>query len=177
MVVQAAAGNDVFDERPDRAREALAAVEETGRRALGELRTLLAAVGEEEHAPQPSLTRLDELVDQVRRAGVGVELTVEGAPRELPAAVDLSAYRIVQEALTNMLRHARATKATVWVRYAPGELEVEVADDGVGAASTEGGRGLLGMRERVALLGGELTARSRPGGGFAVRARLPVGAA
>jgi signal transduction histidine kinase len=173
MVVQAAAGNDVFDERPDQARAALAAIEQTGRQALGELRRLLDVVSDG-NAPQPGLAQLDELVDHVRRAGVGVELTVDGTPRELPPALDLSAYRIVQEALTNTLKHAHASRATVRVRYAPGEVDVEVADDGVGAASTGGGRGLVGMHERVKLFGGELRAGPRPGGGFEVRARMPV---
>ena len=177
MVVQAAAGNAVFDERPDQARAALAAVEETGRRALGELRRLLDVVTGDESAdydPQPGLDRLDMLVASVRATGLGVELTVEGTPRELPAALELSAFRIVQECLTNTLKHARATHASVRVRYGGDELEVEVADDGVGALSTHGGRGLVGMRERVALFGGELAAGAQPGGGFAVRARLPL---
>jgi signal transduction histidine kinase len=173
MVVQAAAGNDVFDERPDQARAALQAVEQTGREALGELRRLLDVVSGG-NAPQPGLDRLDALVAQVRRAGVEVELTIEGTPRELPAALDLSAYRIVQESLTNMLNHARASRATVRVAYTDGAVELEIADDGVGAASTEGGRGLVGMRERAAVFHGELHAGTRPGGGFAVRAKLPV---
>ena len=177
MVVQAAAGNAVFDERPDQARAALAAVEETGRRALGELRRLLDVVTGDESAdydPQPGLDRLDTLVASVRATGLGVDLTVEGTPRELPPALELSAFRIVQECLTNTLKHARATHASVRVRYGGDELEVEVADDGVGALSTHGGRGLVGMRERVALFGGELAAGARPGGGFAVRARMPL---
>jgi signal transduction histidine kinase len=178
MVVQAAAGNDVFDTHPDRARDALQAVEETGRRALGELRRLLEVEAGDGTLPQPGLARVGELVDQVRRAGLPVELTVEGTPHELPEALDLSAYRIVQEALTNTLKHAHATRASVRVRYAPLEVEVEVADDGVGASVSDGGRrGLVGMRERVALFGGDLRAGSEPGGGFAVRARMPVGAA
>jgi signal transduction histidine kinase len=173
MVVQAAAGNDVFDEHPEQAREALRAVEETGREALGELRRLLDVVSGG-HTPQPRLDRLDALVEHVRRAGVHVDLTIEGTPRELPAALELSAYRIVQESLTNTLRHARASRATVRVRYTDDAVELEVADDGVGAGSTDGGHGLVGMRERVALFHGELQAGSRPGGGFAVRALLPV---
>jgi signal transduction histidine kinase len=173
MVVQAAAGNDVFDRRPEQAREALRAVEETGREALSELRRLLDVVSGG-NAPQPGLERLDALVEQVRRAGVHVDLTVEGTPRELPPALNLSAFRIVQESLTNTLRHARAAHAAVRVRYVPDRLELEVVDDGVGASSIDGGRGLVGMRERVALFGGELHAGSRPGGGFAVHASLPV---
>jgi signal transduction histidine kinase len=176
MVVQAAAGNEVFDAHPEQARAALRAVEETGRRALGELRRLLDVVADDgaEYDPQPGLRRLDDLVDSVRATGLGVELTVEGTPRELSPALELSAFRIVQEALTNTLKHARASRASVRVRYAPDALELEVADDGVGAVSTEGGRGLVGMRERAALFGGEVAAGARPGGGFAVRARMPL---
>jgi signal transduction histidine kinase len=177
MVVQAAAGNDVFDERPDQARAALQAVEETGRRALGELRRLLDVVagdGDAGYDPQPGLRRLDDLVASVRAAGLGVDLTVEGTPQQLSPALELSAFRIVQEALTNVLKHARASRASVRVRYARDALELEVADDGVGAATTDGGRGLVGMRERAALFGGEIAAGTRPGGGFAVRARMPL---
>jgi signal transduction histidine kinase len=175
MVVQAAAGNDVFESHPDRARDALRAVEETGRRALGELRRLLDVEAGDGTLPQPGLARLDELVGQVRRAGLAVELHVEGTAFALPEGVDLSAYRIVQEALTNTLRHAQASQAIVHVRYGSREVEVEVADDGVGESTVgESGRGLLGMRERVALFGGDLRVGGRPGGGFAVRARIPV---
>src|SRR5262249_28897173 len=177
MVVQAAAGNDVFDEYPDQARAALQAVEETGRRALGELRRLLDVVagdGDADYDPQPGLRRLDDLVASVRAAGLGVDLTVEGTPQQLSPALELSAFRIVQEALTNVLKHARASRASVYVRYARDALELEVADDGVGAATIDGGRGLVGMRERVALFGGEMAAGTRPGGGFAVRARMPL---
>jgi signal transduction histidine kinase len=177
MVVQAAAGNEVFDEHPDQARAALQAVEETGRRALGELRRLLDVVAGDDDAgydPQPGLRRLDDLVASVRAAGLGVELTVEGTPQQLSPALELSAFRIVQEALTNVLKHARASRASVCVRYGCDALELEVADDGVGAATTDGGRGLVGMRERAALFGGEIAAGSRPGGGFAVHARMPL---
>jgi signal transduction histidine kinase len=177
MVVQAAAGNDVFESHPDRARDALRAVEDTGRRALGELRRLLDVEAGDGTLPQPGLGRLDELVGQVRSAGLAVELHVEGTAFPLPEGVDLSAYRIVQEALTNTLRHAQASHATVHVRYGTREVEVEVADDGVGeSTAAESGRGLLGMRERVALFGGDLRVGGRPGGGFAVRARIPVAA-
>jgi signal transduction histidine kinase len=177
MVVQAAAGNDVFATRPERAREALQAVEETGRRALGELRRLLDVEAGDGALPQPGLARVGDLVQQVRRTGLPVELVVEGTARELPEGVDLSAYRIVQEALTNTLRHAYASRATVRIRHVPGTVEIEVDDDGVGAPATAtGGRGLVGMRERVALFGGELTAGGRPEGGFRVHARVPVGA-
>jgi signal transduction histidine kinase len=177
MVVQAAAGNDVFDERPDQARAALQSIEETGRRALGELRRLLDVVADDEagrYDPQPGLGRLGDLLESVRSTGLGVELIVEGSPKELSPALELSAFRIVQEALTNTLKHARASRALVRVRYAADALELEVADDGVGGASADGGRGLVGMRERVALFGGDLAAGARPEGGFAVRARMPL---
>jgi signal transduction histidine kinase len=176
MVVQAAAGHDVFDTHPERARSALSAVEETGRRALAELRKLLD-VGEDGDgtAPQPGLALVDELAERVRGAGLEVALTVEGTPRAVPEALDLSAYRIVQEALTNTLKHAHASRAEVRVRYEADALEVEVSDDGIGPGSSLGdGRGLVGMRERVALFGGELLAGATAAGGFLVRARMPL---
>jgi signal transduction histidine kinase len=180
MTIQAAAARDVFDSDPGRAREALASIESTGRAALTELRRLLAAVrdgGGPELAPQPGLHALDELVSQVRRSGLDVELNVEGEPPALPAALDLSAYRIVQEALTNTLKHASAQRAWVDVRYGVQEVDVSVRDDGTGPAPNGGGngRGLVGMRERVELFGGRLEAGPRPGGGYAVSARLPFG--
>jgi signal transduction histidine kinase len=180
MVVQAAAGGDVFATHPERAREALGSIESTGREALAELRRLLAVVRPAEEnprlgfVPQPGLARLPELVEQVAGAGLEVEMTVAGEPRELPAAVDLSAYRIVQEALTNTLKHAHASKADVALRYGDASLELEVLDDGSGTGAGGTGRGIIGMRERAALFGGELLAGSRPSGGFAVRARLPL---
>jgi signal transduction histidine kinase len=178
MVVQAAAGRDVFDSRPAQAREALRSIEETGRAALGELRRLLGAVRSEEDTPlepQPGLTQLDELVDQVRRAGLAVDLHVEGEPRPLQAGVELSAYRIVQEALTNTIKHAHASSADVRVRYDGDRVELVVADDGVGPANgANGGHGLIGMRERVAMYGGELETAAPRGGGFLVRASLPA---
>jgi signal transduction histidine kinase len=183
MVVQAAAARDVFDASPERAREALATIEGTGRQALDELRRLLGAASGDggPPAPQPGLARLDALADQVRAAGLAVELRVEGEPFPLPSGADLSAYRIVQEALTNTLKHARASKATVLVRYGNGGVELEVRDDGRGPAAPSGagvtgGRGIIGMRERVALYGGSLDAGPAPGGGFAVTARFPIGA-
>jgi signal transduction histidine kinase len=179
MVVQAAAANEIFDHSPERAREAIAAVEETGRRALNELRRLLGVVASDEAGilPQPSLDRLDELVDRVRATGLEVQLVVEGTPGDVPEGVGLSAYRIVQESLTNTIKHAFASHVTVRVRHSPGAVEVEVTDDGVGALVPSEGRGLIGMRERVALFGGELDAGSRTDGGFGVRARIPVAAA
>jgi signal transduction histidine kinase len=178
MVVQAAAAGEIFDTDPQRAREAIGAVEETGRRALNELRRLLGAVADDEAVvvPQPSLDRLGELVERVRAAGLEVELIEEGAPGDVPEGVGLSAYRIVQESLTNTLKHAFASHVTVRVRHSGDAVEVEVTDDGVGAALHGEGRGLIGMRERVALYGGELDAGTRSGGGYGVRARIPVAA-
>jgi signal transduction histidine kinase len=178
MVVQAAAANDVFDARPERARDALREIEATGRSALGELRRLLGAVrdGDTDFAPPPGLEQLDALVAQVRSAGLEVSVTVEGTPRTLPIAIDLSAYRIVQEALTNTLKHAHATHVGVELRFADDALDIAVRDDGRGnGGSTAGtGSGLVGMRERVVTYGGTLETGPAPGGGFAVAARLPL---
>ena len=185
MVVQAAAGEEVFDEDPERARESLSAVASTGRAALTELRRLLGVIRAEEgseaaaaYAPQPGIEYLDELVSQVRETGLAVELSVLGEPRALPEGVGLCAYRIVQEALTNTLKHAGASRAQVSVRYVDDALELQVLDDGHGARAAangeHGGHGLIGMRERVALFGGELTARSRVDHGYEVCARLPL---
>jgi signal transduction histidine kinase len=180
MVVQAAAARDVFDSRPARAREALRSIEQTGRSALEELRRLLGAVRTEdaELEPQPGLSLLPELVEQVRSAGLAVDLRVDGRPQPLGAGLDLAAYRVVQEALTNTLKHAHASTADVRVVYHRSRVELVVADDGVGATAngsgSNGGHGLIGMRERVALYGGELETAPRPGGGFLVRASLPV---
>src|SRR5207302_7713212 len=180
MTIQAAAARDVFETDPTRARAALASIESTGRAALTELRRLPSAVrdgGQPELAPQPGLAGLEELVEQVRRAGLEVDLTVQSERPPLPAALDLSAYRIVQEALTNTLKHASARHAWVEVRFQDGRLDVVVRDDGVGAAPNgDSGRGLVGMRERVHLLGGSLDAGPQPGGGYLVSAQLPVGA-
>ncbi len=176
MVVQAAAANDVFDSRPDRAREALRRVEATGRSALAELRQLLGDVrgNGADFAPQPGLHRLDELVREVREAGLEVVLTIEGTPAMLPQALDLSAYRVVQEALTNTLKHAHASRADVAVRYRDSALELEVRDDGAGDGGGNG-HGLIGMRERVAVFGGSLRAGSAENGGYAVAATFPLG--
>ena len=176
IVVQAAAGNDVFETRPDRAREALRRVEATGRSALAELRQLLGDVRTNgaEFAPQPGLDRLDELVREVRSAGLDVVVTIEGTPKELPATLDLSAYRIVQEALTNTLKHAHASRADIAVRYRDSSLGIEVRDDGSGDDAGSG-HGLIGMRERVAALGGSLSAGPAETGGFAVAATFPLG--
>lgn len=178
VVVQAAAANDVFESRPSRAHEALRTIEETGRGALDELRRLRGAVrdSDAEYAPQPGLDRLDELLERVRASGLEVELQIEGKPQPLPVALELSAYRVVQEALTNTLKHAGATHVEVALRYADGGLDVEVRDDGSGNGGGGGGsgRGLIGMRERVAAFGGTLAAGPAPTGGFAVAARFPL---
>ncbi|HET7048952.1 MAG TPA: sensor histidine kinase [Solirubrobacteraceae bacterium] len=182
MVVQASAGEDVFDTDPARARESLSAVASTGRAALSELRRLLGVIRAEEddgagYAPQPGIEYLDELVGQIRETGLAVELSVLGELRALPEGVGLCAYRIVQEALTNTLKHADASQAQVSVRYVADALELEVVDDGRAAPVVNGdtaGHGLIGMRERVALFGGELSVGPRAGRGFAVSARLPL---
>jgi signal transduction histidine kinase len=179
MVVQAAAADDVFDSQPQQARAALRSIESSGREAMGELRRLLAAVkaGDPVSGPQPGLAGLDELAERIRAGGVEVEVRREGRPKALAPGVDVSAYRIVQEALTNTLRHARARTAEVVVRFADGTLELVIEDDGLGAKSDgtgEGGHGIVGMRERAALLGGTLEATPLPGRGFRVRARLPL---
>jgi signal transduction histidine kinase len=178
IVVQASAAEDVFDTRPDQARAALRSIEQAGRDALRELRTLLGgAPGDPDPThPQPGLARLDELAEPLRLGGLEVVVRREGEGPELPAGVDLSAYRIVQEALTNTLRHARATRAEVTVRFGDRELELEISDDGRGSPSAlvnGSGQGLVGMRERAALLGGTLEAGPLPGGGYRVHARLP----
>ena len=129
-----------------------------------------------ELAPQPGLDGLDSLLEEVGRAGLPVELHVEGEPFPLPRGLDLSAYRIVQEGLTNALKHARASHADVTVRYRPDELEIEVRDDGRGSATSDGlGHGLVGIRERVKIYGGEMTAGTATGGGFVLSTRLPLG--
>jgi signal transduction histidine kinase len=174
MVVQAAAANDVFETQPQRAREALQAIERTGRSALTELRRLLGRVRQTDYEPQPGLSGLGALVEGVRAAGLPVTLRVEGELDDLPAGLDLSAYRIVQEALTNAIKHAGASAAEVRVRRTADEVELEVDDDGAGPAGNGRGQGLIGMRERASLLGGEVEAGPKPGGGFRVRAKLPL---
>lgn len=178
MVVQAGAAEAVLRDRPDDARAALGRIQATGRQTIGELRRLLGILRERDDGgstvPQPSLAELDRLVETVRASGLDVELRVEGTPAPLPRSVEGSAYRIVQEALTNVMKHASASRATIDVRYAPAMVEIEVADDGRGGAPNGEGAGLLGMRERVHLLGGRLEHGPRPGGGFSVRASLPL---
>jgi signal transduction histidine kinase len=176
MVVQAAAAGDVFDAQPTKAREALASIEKTGREALTELRRLLGAVrADDGKVPQPGLGRLPALLDQVRAAGLDVDVETEGEQRQLPLGIDLSAYRIVQEALTNTLKHAGASHAQVVLRYSDDELAIDVTDDGRGPTTNgDQGHGLIGMRERAALYDGDLAAGPRAEGGFAVSARFPL---
>jgi signal transduction histidine kinase len=160
-------------------RELLKSVELAGRTALAQMRRLLAAMrreGEEaELLPQPGLEDLDSLLDEVGRAGLPVELHVDGKPFTLPRGIDLSAYRIVQEGLTNTLKHAHASDADVTVRYRPDELEIEVRDNGQGSAASDGlGHGLIGVRERVTIYGGKMTAGTAVDGGFVLNTRLPL---
>ena len=179
MTVQAGAVRRLLKPDQVREREALTVVETTGRQALTEMRRLLGMMRAEGEsaalAPQPGMKTLERLVEHVREAGMPVELTVQGEPFDLPPGIDLSAYRIVQEALTNALKHAGPARAWVAVRYTPDELEVDVENDGRSNGDGEtGGLGLIGMRERVAMCGGELEAGPRDGGGFRISARLPV---
>jgi signal transduction histidine kinase len=178
--VQAGVALHLMDEQPEQARTALTAIRQASRESLGELRSVLELLrhGEEgaPRAPAPGLEALDALVQRTAAAGLPVTVEVTGTARPLPAAVGLAAYRIVQEALTNVTRHAgQPATATVRLGYAPDQLTVEVADDGPGAEDSSGtGSGLLGMAERAAALGGHLEAGPRPDGGFRVTARLPV---
>lgn len=181
MTVQAGAARVLLDEdRPERARESLLAVEETGRQALGEMRRLLGILRGDDHdtrlAPQPGIAAIEGLAEQIRAAGLPVDVVVDGEPRPLPPGADLAAYRVVQEALTNALKHAGAARAEVSIRYGRTALELTVTNDGRARRNGRVGHGLVGMRERVALYGGEFSAAPRPGGGYAVRASLPMDA-
>lgn len=183
IVLQVGAVRHRMPESAAADREALRNVEEAGRTALAEMRRLLNAMREEgdeaELMPHPGLADLDRLVRDVGAAGLAVDLRVLGEPSPLPPGLDLSAYRIVQEGLTNSLKHAGAGKAEVTVAYEPDELRLEVRDHGTGdraaEPATSNGHGLVGIRERVKIFGGEMTAGPAPGGGFLVRARLPRG--
>jgi signal transduction histidine kinase len=193
--VQANTALHLMDRQPERAHEALTAIREVSGQALGELAAVLGALRDGDHAaggaplsPVPGVARLDELAARARSAGFAVLVTARGQVRPLPAGVDAAAYRIVQEALTNAVRHSAGRSATVQLRYGPSDLEIEVADDGTGAApaldksdgstgaskpANRTGNGLRGMAERARALGGSLDAGPRPGGGFRVLARLP----
>lgn len=182
MTVQASAVRRLLRPEQQREREALLVVERTGREALAEMRRMVGVLRRPEEAPalapQPSLEHIDRLIEQAREAGLPVELRVEGNPLPLPAGIDLTAYRLIQEGLTNALKHARAKRAQVLVRYGAGDIELTVSDDGRGAGSGDGGgHGLVGMRERVAVYGGELEAGPRSEGGYRLRAKLPVASA
>jgi len=179
MMLQVGAVRHRLPQTLEEDRDALRRVEQAGRTALAEMRRLLGAMRRDrdglELAPQPGLDSLDSLLEEVGRAGLPVRLHVDGDPFPLPRAIDLSAYRIVQEGLTNALKHARASHADVTVRYRPDELEVEVLDDGAGTATSDGlGHGLVGIRERVKIYGGEMNAGTAPAGGFMLSARLPL---
>jgi signal transduction histidine kinase len=183
MVVQAAATRRVLDKNPLQAVEVASLIERTGREALAEIRQLFGPVrrgeGEALTGP-PSIARVDELARRARAAGLRVELRVSADPVPLPAGIDLTAYRIVQEALTNVIKHAGSAQAQVIVSYEPNELVLSIEDDGEGTrdgyelSESGGGHGLVGMRERAALYGGIVQAGCRRGGGFAVHARLPT---
>ena len=180
VVVQAAAAERLVETDPERARQAMRDVATTGRQALTEMRRLLGVLRDgdapDDLGPQPGIAELRALASTVEDAGMKVELSVQGEERPLPASAALSVYRIVQEALTNSLRHAGPARARVILRYLPDALEVQVSDNGSGGTSPveHDGHGLIGMRERVALFGGELTAGPRPEGGYAVVARIPT---
>ncbi|WP_316769518.1 sensor histidine kinase [Streptomyces sasae] len=187
MVIQAGAARKVMVTAPDRAREALLAVEAGGRTAMTELRHVMGlltmagdlpdAGGEADLAPQPGLGQVPALADRVRGTGVPVELTVTGAPVTLPSGADLAAYRVVQEALTNTVKHAVGARVRITVEYVPGAVHIDVSDTGgTGAAPAGpgGGRGLIGLRERLAVYGGTLRTGGHPTGGFQVRAVIPI---
>ncbi|WP_229928670.1 sensor histidine kinase [Kitasatospora xanthocidica] len=193
MTIQAGAARKILDTAPDKAREAMAAVESGGRAAMTELRHVMGLLTIDSEpadpapgfdpaagadlSPQPGLGRLDALVEGVRRAGLPVELAVRGERRPVPPGVELAAYRVVQEALTNTVKHAGGADATVTVEYAPDRLTVDVTDTGgrpTGAAATGNGRGLLGLRERLAVYGGTLRSGPRPRGGYRVTALIPL---
>jgi signal transduction histidine kinase len=177
MVMQAEAADELLDRDPARARIAIERVQRVGREGLGEMRRLLGVLRRDESpalAPQPGVSSLQALADEVSATGLPVRLTVEGEPAALTAGVDISAYRIVQEALTNALKHAGASGVEVLLRYGE-SLELEISDDGDGPSPPgENGHGLIGMRERVALYGGSFDAGRSPSGGFHVHATLPI---
>jgi signal transduction histidine kinase len=188
IVIQAGAGLTALDRRPERARSALEAIDRTGREALTDMRRMLGMLGETRETsvspaaddatrePMPGLERLGRLIEEVRAAGLPVELSMEGVRPPLDAGIELSAYRIIQEALTNALKHARGARARVRLVYEPRAIDIEVIDEGGTGprdVGTSGGRGLIGMRERVALYGGAFEAAPTPNG-FSVHARLPI---
>ncbi|HWK30148.1 MAG TPA: histidine kinase [Solirubrobacter sp.] len=179
MVVQASAERRLLEPGQQRTADTLETIETSGREALGELRRLLGvlcASGRERLAPQPGLATLPELIEEARRSGHAIRFEAEGEPVRLPAGLDLTAYRIVQEGLTNARKHAPGAAVDVTLRWRPAELEIEVADDGPGPPPSPngGGHGLIGMRERTSLYGGVLRTETARGGGFRVQAHLPI---
>ena len=181
MTVQTSAVRRLLTPGQERERDVLLTVEQTGREALSEMRRLVGVLRRDDHeapalTPQPGLADIETLVRHAQQSGLPVALRIEGQPIRLPASIDLTAYRLVQEGLTNAIKHASADHADVRVRYEAGHVEVEVVDDGRGANGhgDGGGHGLLGMRERVSIYGGELDVGPRAEGGFRLRARLPV---
>ena len=179
MVLQVGAVRHKLPQTLEEDRDALTGVEQAGRAALAEMRRLLGAMRHDgqdlELTPQPGLDGLDSLLQEVGRAGLPVRLHRDGDPFPLPRAIDLSAYRIIQEGLTNALKHARASHADVTVRYGSDELQIEIRDDGRGATTTDGvGHGLVGIRERVKIYGGEMITGIATGGGFILSTRLPL---
>lgn len=183
MVIQAGGARSVMDGEPLRAQEALLSVERAGREALAEMRRLLGVLGDGERmrelAPQPGIDDLGELIARTRAAGLPASMSVVGQPVDVPPGLSLCAYRVVQEALTNTLRHAGVARAEVLVRWGEDVLELEVADDGPGLPTEAvgmggGGHGIIGMRERAALHGGQVESGPAPGGGFSVRALIPL---
>ena len=179
MVLQVGAVRHKLPQTLEEDRDALTGVEQAGRAALAEMRRLLGAMRHDgqdlELTPQPGLDGLDSLLQEVGRAGLPVRLHRDGDPFPLPRAIDLSAYRIIQEGLTNALKHARASHADVTVRYGSDELQIEIRDDGRGATTTDGlGHGLVGIRERVKIYGGEMSTGIATGGGFILSTRLPL---
>ncbi|WP_328988555.1 histidine kinase [Kribbella sp. NBC_01245] len=183
IVIQAQGAQRAIDTAPEQARAALASIETAGRTGLAEMRRLLELLspepGDADTTPQPTLEQLPDLIARVREAGLTVDLRIDGVVRALPAGVELTGYRVVQEAMTNVLKHAEAAPVEVRLRYEPECLDIEVRDagraDGVsGDGAESGGRGLIGMQERVSLYGGTVRAARRPEGGFVVHARIPV---
>ena len=181
MVIQAGGARMVMDSSPERAEASLRFVERAGREALAEMRRLLGVLDGDADpralAPQPGLADIDALLSRTRASGVAADLRVDGEPTAVPAALDLCAYRIVQEALTNVIKHAAPARAEVRVRWGPNALELEISDDGRGRGTGDaapGGHGIAGMRERAGFHGGSIDAGADPHGGFTVRARLPL---